>query len=305
MGRFKQQKVFGVNWLMEKKLFFKCKKCNGIIEEKKIIENNYVCNLCGYYETLYYKKRLNMIIDKNTFEETNVNTVFYDPIKFPGYREKHKSIVSKVDLNEAIVTGSGCICAQKVMIGVMDTRYMMGSMGVIVGEKVTRLFEDATKEKLPVVMFVASGGARMQEGIFSLMQMAKTAAAVSSFSEAGGLFISVLTNPTTGGVSASFAFLGDIILAEPRALIGFAGKRVIEQTINEKLPSDFQTSEFLFEHGYIDLIVERKRLKETIRNILKIHSQENNKNFKQIHAINDVSKRLNDNEKGRCYSEQQ
>lgn len=274
---------------MAQNLFIKCKECGNITERKKIIKNNYICNLCGHYETLDYKKRLSMIIDQNTFEETNIHTVFYDPIKFPGYREKHESIVSKVNLNEAIVTGSGCICTQKVMIGVMDTRYMMGSMGVVVGEKVTRLFEDAIKEKLPVVMFVASGGARMQEGIFSLMQMAKTTAAVSSFSEAGGLFISVLTNPTTGGVSASFAFLGDIILAEPRALIGFAGKRLIEQTINEKLPSDFQTSEFLFEHGYIDLIVERKRLKETLSNLLKIHSYENNKNFKQIHAISNVS----------------
>lgn len=269
---------------MYQNLFIKCKECGGIIERKKIIENNYVCNLCGNYETLDYKKRLDMIIDRNTFEETNIHTEFYDPIKFPGYLEKHEDIVNKVDLNEAVVTGSGCISGQKVMVGVMDTRYMMGSMGVIVGEKVTRLFEDAKKEKLPVVMFIASGGARMQEGIFSLMQMAKTAAAVSSFNEAGGLFISVLTNPTTGGVSASFAFLGDIILAEPRALIGFAGKRVIEQTINEKLPSNFQTSEFLFEHGYIDLIVERKRLRETLGDILIIHQQEY---------------------KGRCYHEKQ
>lgn len=274
---------------MYQDLFIKCKECGGIIERKKIIENSYVCNLCGYYETLDYKKRIAMIIDKNTFEETNVHTEFYDPIKFPGYWEKHESIVSKVDLNEAVVTGIGCISGQKVMVGVMDTRYMMGSMGVIVGEKITRLFDDAKKEKLPVVMFVASGGARMQEGIFSLMQMAKTAAAVSSFSETGGLFISVLTNPTTGGVSASFAFLGDIILAEPRALIGFAGKRVIEQTINEKLPSNFQTSEFLFEHGYIDLIVERKRLKKTISDILEIHNQENNKTFKQENTIKNVS----------------
>ncbi len=276
--------------LLNQNLFFKCKECGNIIERKKAAVSNYVCNLCGYYETLDYKKRLAMIIDSNTFTETNVRTEFYDPIKFPGYWRKHEEIVSKVELNEAIVTGSGYICGQKVMVGVMDTRYMMGSMGVIVGEKVTRLFEDAKKEKLSVVMFVASGGARMQEGIFSLMQMAKTSAAVSSFSETGGLFISVLTNPTTGGVSASFAFLGDIILAEPRALIGFAGKRVIEQTINEKLPSNFQTAEFLFEHGYIDLIVERKNLKITLNDILKIHSQDNNKRFKQEDAIkNDVS----------------
>lgn len=166
------------------------------------------------------------------------------------------------------------------MIGVMDTRYMMGSMGVVVGEKVTRLFEDGKKLNRPVVMFSASGGARMQEGIFSLMQMAKTTAAVASFSESGGLYISILTNPTTGGVSASFAFLGDIIISEPKALIGFAGKRVIEQTIKEKLPSNFQSAEFLFDHGYIDLIVERSNLRETISNIIRIHGQENNKIFK-------------------------
>lgn len=274
---------------MSQNLFIKCKECGGIIERKNIIQNNYVCSLCGYYETLDYKKRLAMIIDQNTFEETNVHTEFYDPIKFPGYLKKHESIVSKVGLNEAIVTGMGCIDGQKVMVGVVDTRYMMASMGVIVGEKVTRLFEDAKIQKTPVIIFIASGGARMQEGVFSLMQMAKTAATVSSFSESGGLYISVLTNPTTGGVSASFAFLGDIILAEPRALIGFAGKRVIEQTIKEKLPSNFQTSEFLYEHGYIDLIVERKRLKETLSNILKIHSEENNKTFKQEYMIKSAS----------------
>lgn len=256
---------------MQQKLFFKCKECKNIFERKKIVENNYVCSLCGYYETLDYKQRLAMIIDPNTFEESNVYTEFCDPIKFPGYLEKHESIVSKTNLYEAIVTGSGCIRENKMMIGVMDTRYMMGSMGVIVGEKVARLFEDAEKEKLLVVMFVASGGARIQEGIFSLMQMAKTVVAASSFSENGGLFVSILTNPTTGGVSASFAFLGDIILAEPGALIGFAGKRVIEQIIKEKLPTDFQTAEFQFEHGYVDLIVEREKLKEILSNILEMH----------------------------------
>lgn len=264
---------------MAQALFVKCKDCGAIIERKKYVENNYVCNLCGYYGTLDYKKRLAMIIDHNTFEETNIHTGFYDPIDFPGYLEKHEKIKSKLDLTEAIVTGKACINGQKVMIGVMDTRYMMGSMGIIVGEKVTRLFEEAKNQRCPVVIFTASGGARMQEGIFSLMQMAKTAAAASSFSESGGLYISVLTNPTTGGVSASFAFLGDIILAEPRALIGFAGKRVIEQTINEIFPSNFQTSEYLFEHGYIDMIVERKKLKETLGQILKIHSREENKIF--------------------------
>jgi acetyl-CoA carboxylase carboxyl transferase subunit beta len=264
---------------MSQSLFVKCKSCGGIIERKKFEENCYVCSLCGYYGTMNYKKRIAMIIDEGTFDETNVHTEFYDPIQFPGYREKHESIVIRHELKEAVVTGKGSICGQQVMIGVMDTRYMMGSMGSITGEKITRLFEMAGKGKLPAVIFTASGGARMQEGMFSLMQMAKTAAAVSNFSRSGNLFISVLTNPTTGGVSASFAFLGDIILAEPRALIGFAGKRVIEQTINEKLPSDFQTSEFLLKHGYIDRIIERTRLKEMLGNILKIHSEENNRLF--------------------------
>ncbi|RDY32893.1 acetyl-CoA carboxylase, carboxyltransferase subunit beta [Lachnotalea glycerini] len=264
---------------MAQNLFVKCKECGTIIERKKYAENNDVCNVCDSYGTLDYKKRLAMVIDHDTFEETNIHTGFYNPIDFPGYLEKHEKIKSKTGLTEAIVTGKACINEQKVMIGIMDTRYMMGSMGIIVGEKVTRLFEDAKKLKYPVIIFTASGGARMQEGIFSLMQMAKTAAAVSSFGESGGLYISVLTNPTTGGVSASFAFLGDIIVAEPGALIGFAGKRVIEQTINEVLPPNFQTSEYLFEHGYIDMIVERKTLKDTLGQILKIHSQEENQIF--------------------------
>lgn len=265
---------------MDQYLFIKCKECGAIIETKKFIANHYVCCLCGYHETLDFNKRLNLIVDKGTFEETNAHTEFCDPIDFPGYLEKHKSIVDHNDLNEAIITGKGCIGGQAVMIGIMDTRYMMGSMGIVVGEKVTRLFEDGIKLCRPVVMFIASGGARMQEGIFSLMQMAKTSAAVASFSESAGLYISVLTNPTTGGVSASFAFLGDIIISEPKALIGFAGKRVIEQTIKEKLPSNFQSAEFLFDHGYIDLIVERSNLRKTISKIIHIHNLENNKTFK-------------------------
>jgi len=277
---------------LSQNLFFKCTKCGYITERKKVEVNNYVCLSCGYYETLDYKKRLDMIIDQNTFTETNIHNDFHDPINFPGYRTKHEEILSRSNLNEAVITGSGYIDGQKVMIGVMDTRYMMGSMGVVVGEKITRLFEDAEDEKLPVIMFIASGGARMQEGIFSLMQMAKTSAAVLRFSEAGGLYIGVLTNPTTGGVSASFAFLGDIILAEPGALIGFAGKRVIEQTINEKLPFNFQTAEFLMDHGYIDLIVERKNLKSTLSDILKIHDQENNK-FKLEDNIGSINLLIN------------
>lgn len=256
---------------MTDSLFVKCKECGVIVEKSKLIARNYICSSCGYYHTLDYIKRLQLIMDEGSFEEINTNTEFYNPIQFPGYMEKHQKLLEETKLSEAIITGSGTIMGNPVMIGIMDSRYMMASMGVIVGEKVTRLFEEAGRNGLPVVMFVASGGARMQEGIFSLMQMAKTSAAVAEFSEAGGLYISVLTNPTTGGVSASFAFLGDIIIAEPGALIGFAGKRVIEQTVKEKLPSDFQTAEFLLEHGYLDAIVERCRLKEVLGNILKMH----------------------------------
>lgn len=257
---------------MSDSLFVKCKKCGVVVEKSKLVDNHYICNSCGYYFTLDYKKRLELIMDVGSFEETNCSAEFYNPIQFPGYLEKHQNLVKKTGLSEAVITGTGTIHSMPVMIGIMDSRYMMASMGVIVGEKITRLFEDAGKKKLPVVLFTASGGARMQEGIFSLMQMAKTSAAVAEFSKAGGLYISVLTNPTTGGVSASFAFLGDIILAEPGALIGFAGKRVIEQTIKETLPSNFQTAEFLMEHGYLDLIVKRNQLKEVIGNLLQMHA---------------------------------
>ena len=217
-------------------LFVKCKKCKNVCERTQLINDNYICSFCNYYKTLDCNQRINLITDKDSFEEINSNTKFNNPIKFPGYREKHEQIFSKTNLSEAIITGKAKIKGNKIMIGVMDTRYMMGSMGVIEGEKITRLFEEAGEEELPVILIIASGGARMQEGIFSLMQMVKTTAAVSKFSSKGGLYISVLTNPTTGGVSASFALLADIILAEPKALIGFAGKRVIEQTMHEELP---------------------------------------------------------------------
>ncbi|MCR2018709.1 acetyl-CoA carboxylase carboxyl transferase subunit beta [Blautia pseudococcoides] len=249
----------------------RCKKCGKLIRTDKFIDNSYVCYLCGYYETLDYKKRLSMIMDDSTFQEFDINTEFYDPITFPGYREKYNSISIKDDMHEAIITGRGYIDGYKVMVGVMDTRYFMGSMGIVVGEKVARLFEYATRDNTPVIIFVASGGARIQEGIFSLMQMAKTAVAVENFSEKGGLFVSVLTNPCMGGVSASFAFLGDIILAEPEAMIGFAGRKVIEQTTKDILPANFQTTEYFYENGYIDIIVDRKDMKKTLSNLLKIH----------------------------------
>lgn len=256
---------------MTNQLFVKCKNCGSVYEMKRFIDNWHICIECGYYEKLNYAERLKLIVDKDSFEETNCHAEFINPIDFPGYKEKYESTVRNTKLNEAIVTGKAKINGYDIMIGIMDSRFIMGSMGIIVGEKVSRLFEDADRDKLPVILFSASGGARMQEGIYSLMQMAKTAGVISKFSRNGGLYISVLTNPTTGGVSASFAFLGDIIIAEPNALIGFAGKRVIEQTIKEKLPQNFQTAEFLFDHGYIDIIVERKDQKDVLTKLIRIH----------------------------------
>ena len=196
-----------------------------------------------------------------------------DLLKFEGYKEKIQALQEKTKIQEAIQTGTGNINGLKVAIGVMDSNFMMGSMGSVVGEKITRLVEKAIQEKLPVILFCVSGGARMQEGIISLMQMAKTSSAIAKLDEAGLLYISVLTDPTTGGVTASFASLGDIILAEPGALIGFAGPRVIEQTIKQKLPEGFQSAEFLLEHGFIDKIVERKDMKNTLYNIVKMHQK--------------------------------
>lgn len=253
-------------------MFIKCKKC-GVIHEKSIfIENHYICKACGYHETLNYAQRIQLVIDHGTFKEMNSEFGFQNPINFPGYQEKYENAVNNTGLKEAVVTGEGNIMGIKIMIGVMDSRFMMSSMGSVVGEKITLLFEEGYHQKKPVILFIASGGARMQEGIISLMQMAKTSAAVAKFRENGGLYLSILTNPTTGGVSASFAFLGDLILAEPDALIGFAGRRVIQQTIKQELPDNFQTSEYLLEHGFIDSIVERKNLKETLNYLLKLHS---------------------------------
>lgn len=237
--------------------------------------NHNVCSRCGWYGNLSAGQRLAMIVDEGTFQETESGIGFQDPILFPEYYEKYRKAVETTGLEEAVVTGRGSIMGMNAMIGVMDSRFMMSSMGTAVGEKITRLFESAAVKKLPVIIFTASGGARMQEGVVSLMQMAKTAAAVAKYSEHGGLYISVLTNPTTGGVSASFAFLGDIIIAEPGALIGFAGKRVIEQTIREKLPDNFQTSEYLLKHGFIDTIVERRDLKKTLHQLLCFHQKFN------------------------------
>lgn len=252
-------------------LLKKCPKCQEGILAKEVKNANYTCPKCKGYFKLSAYRRLSMLVDERTFEEWSGDYVGENPLNFQDYETKLDEIREKTKLKEAIITGSAFIGGTKCAIGVMDGRFMMASMGHAVGEKITRMVERATKEKLPVIMITCSGGARMQEGLVSLMQMAKTAAAFKKHSETGGLYISVLTDPTTGGVMASFAMLGDIILAEPNALLGFAGRRVIEQTIGEKLPEGFQSSEFLLEHGFIDGIVKRENLKETLAYLLRIH----------------------------------
>lgn len=254
-------------------MWIKCSKCGSILYKNDVEDNFNVCPKCNGHFRLNANERIKMIIDEGTFQEFDANMSAGNPLDFEKYEEKIKSMQEKTGLKDAVVTGRGLIHGQKTVIAVMDSNFMMGSMGSVVGEKITRAIEKATEEKLPIIIFTTSGGARMQEGMFSLMQMAKTSAALARHDENGLLYISVLTDPTTGGVTASFAMLGDIILAEPKTLVGFAGRRVIEQTINEKLPEDFQTSEFLFKHGFIDKIVERKRLKEVLGKILEMHAR--------------------------------
>ncbi|MDF2883052.1 MAG: accD [Clostridiaceae bacterium] len=252
-------------------MWVKCKKCGQILYKKDLESNFMVCNHCGYHFRLSAQERINLTIDKDTFKEFDKNMETADPINFNGYLDKIDKLKDYTGLKEAVVTGCCKINGNEAIICVMDSNFMMGSMGSVVGEKITRAFEKAIELKLPVIVFTTSGGARMQEGMFSLMQMAKTSAAVAKHSEAGLLYITVLTDPTTGGVTASFAMLGDIILAEPEALVGFAGKRVIEQTIRQELPEGFQKAEFLLEHGFIDRIVSRKQLKNVLALLLAIH----------------------------------
>ena len=252
-------------------LWRKCKKCGQPVYGEDVKNNNYICPKCKAYFRVHAYRRIDLVADPGTFEEWNAQMDFSNPLGFPGYEEKVRAAQEKTRLNEAIVTGSCKIQGQKSAIGVCDARFMMSSMGHVMGEKIACAVERATEEGLPVILFCCSGGARMQEGIVSLMQMAKTSAALKRHSEAGLLYVPVLTDPTTGGVTASFAMLGDIILAEPGALIGFAGPRVIEQTIGEKLPEGFQRAQFQLEHGFVDRIVERKELKLTLYRILKLH----------------------------------
>lgn len=254
-----------------------CKKCNTEIDRTELKNNFYVCPSCGNPFRIHAIRRLEMLVDDRIFTEWDTKLSFSNPLDFEGYEEKITELQEHHHLREAVVTGQCKIGGQAVALGVMDTRFMMASMGHIVGEKITRLFERATAKKLPVVLYCCSGGARMQEGIVSLMQMAKTSAAVKEHSDAGLTYISVLTNPTTGGVTASFAMLGDIILAEPKAMIGFAGPRVIQQTTGQTLPDGFQKAEFLVEHGFVDAIVERSKQKEVLAQILAYTKQHKEK----------------------------
>lgn len=256
-----------------KGLWTKCNDCGQMIYKEDLIENYYVCPKCGFYFRMDARARIEMIADMYTFEEWDSQMPMINPLEFPEYPKKLKEMQEKTGLSEAVVTGKMLIFGQPCAIGVCDSRFLMSSMGKNVGEKITRAVERATEQKLPVILFTASGGARMQEGIVSLMQMAKTSAALKRHSDAGLFYITVLTDPTTGGVTASFAMLGDIILAEPNALIGFAGPRVIEQTIGQKLPEGFQRSEFLLDHGFVDKIVERDLLKETLGRLLRYHKK--------------------------------
>lgn len=252
-------------------LMFKCPRCGNVVYNEDFIRALKVCPKCGYHSRLTWKERLDLTVDKGSFKAFDENLHSLNPIGFPRYEEKVEKLSQQVGMNDAIKTGECTIRGYRCVIGIMDSHFMMASMGSVVGEKITRAFEYAAEKGLPVVMFTASGGARMQEGIISLMQMAKTSGAVKRHSDAGGLYITVMTDPTTGGVTASFASLGDIILAEPKVLIGFAGRRVIQDTIRQRLPDDFQSAEFLQECGFVDMIVERGMMRKRISNILKIH----------------------------------
>lgn len=255
-------------------LWMKCPKCGEMIYKEDVVGASYVCPKCGGYFRMKAKTRIKLVADKDSFQEWYTDFPLCNPLDYPEYEEKLAALKEKTHLDEAVCIGEARIENSPVVLGVCDARFLMGSMGHTVGEKITGAFEEATKRKLPVVLFCCSGGARMQEGIVSLMQMAKTSAAVKKHSDAGLLYIPVFTDPTTGGVTASFAMLGDIILAEPGALIGFAGPRVIAQTIHQKLPEGFQKAEFLVEHGILDGIVKREDLKQTLSGLLKLHERQ-------------------------------
>lgn len=253
-------------------LWAKCPSCKRTLYTKEMGAEK-VCPHCGYNFRISAWERIAITIDEKSFEEWDTDVTTKDPLDFPGYLDKVAQMQEKTGLHEAVLTGEAKVQGLPLAIGVMDANFIMGSMGTVVGEKITRLFERAIEKQLPVVLFTASGGARMQEGILSLMQMAKISGAVKRHSKAGLFYLTVLTDPTTGGVTASFAMEGDIILAEPQALIGFAGRRVIEQTIRQELPEDFQKAEFLLDHGFVDQIVPRTNLREKIHHLISLHTR--------------------------------
>ena len=250
-----------------------CPQCGRALNDADLADNQHVCPYCGHHIAISARDRVAMIADDGQFRELDAALVSTDPLEFPGYPDKLAQLRAKTRQGDAIVTAVAKVGGVRVAIAALDTRFLMASMGAVVGERLTRLIERATKQRLPLIVFSASGGARMQEGIISLMQMAKTSAAIQRFSDHGGLYISVFTNPTTGGVTASFASLGDIHLAEPGALVGFAGPRVIEQTIGQKLPEGFQSAEFQLEHGFIDAVVPRARMRATLIRLLMLHGK--------------------------------
>ncbi len=252
-------------------LWVKCPRCNEILYTKELDKNCKVCQKCNYHFRLNAQERIRMTVDEGSFQELDHELTTINPLHFPNYSEKIATVQESTGLKEAILVGEATIEGNPVMIGVMDSHFIMGSMGSVVGEQIARTIEKAIERRCPMLLFSTSGGARMQEGILSLMQMAKTSAALAKLDEAGLLFISVFTDPTTGGVTASFASLGDIIIAEPGALIGFTGPRVIEQTIRQKLPEGFQRAEFMRQHGMVDMIINRLTLRDTLAKILSLH----------------------------------
>ncbi|MBD5455305.1 MAG: acetyl-CoA carboxylase carboxyltransferase subunit beta [Lachnospiraceae bacterium] len=272
LGLFRRDRYIHVKGVKEEdKQIIVCPNCKKELSKSDVVINHYICTACGKYFRIKNKNRIRMICDKGTYTPWFEELESSNPLNFPGYEEKLLAVKEKTGLHEGISVGEAEIYGEKLCLGVCDARFLMGSMGHVVGEKIALAVERATKERLPVIIFCCSGGARMQEGIISLMQMAKTSAALKKHADAGLLYVTVLTDPTTGGVTASFAMLGDIILAEPEALIGFAGPRVIEQTIGQKLPAGFQRAEFQMEHGFVDSVVERDDLKQVLYQILRSH----------------------------------
>ena len=286
MNIFKKKSYFSVSGTEEKKkteknkksqepsipdgMWIKCNTCKNIIYKKEVTEFK-LCPNCGAHFRMSPAERIKIICDEGSFKELDADMSTKNPMNYPDYDKVIKKAKAKSGIKEGVVTGECTIGGFKTVIAIMDSHFMMGSMGSVVGEKITRAIEYSTENELPIIIFTTSGGARMQEGIVSLMQMAKTSAAIAKHDEAGLLYISVITNPTTGGVTASFAMLGDIIISEPGAILGFAGRRVIENTINQKLPEDFQSAEFMLEKGFVDDIVDRKNLKNYLSRVLKLH----------------------------------